>query len=143
MIRAQPMDAVVLIGSISAQYAPHQAVFGTAAACASSGSAYTPTPAITASTFLPTAGAVALFILVIGGFLGPAECTADVADTRELGVDAIVGPREIDTFQALDTDGKILGIAASYQQNGHDRIGFNTDAPVVPQEELPCPMPTR
>lgn len=29
------LDAVVLIGSISAQYAPHQAVFGTAAACAS------------------------------------------------------------------------------------------------------------
>jgi imidazolonepropionase-like amidohydrolase len=59
------------------------------------------------------------------------------AYAKALGVDAIVGPREIDTFQALDTDGKILGIAASYQQNGHDRIGFNTDAPVVPQEELP------
>ncbi|MDP3193694.1 LysE/ArgO family amino acid transporter [Tabrizicola sp.] len=29
------LDAVVLIGSISAQYAPHQAVFGVAAACAS------------------------------------------------------------------------------------------------------------
>ncbi len=29
------LDTVVLIGSISAQYAPHQAVFGLAAACAS------------------------------------------------------------------------------------------------------------
>lgn len=29
------LDTVVLIGSISAQYAPHQAVFGVAAACAS------------------------------------------------------------------------------------------------------------
>jgi imidazolonepropionase-like amidohydrolase len=59
------------------------------------------------------------------------------AYAKEIGVNAIVGPREIDSFSALDTDGKILGIAASYQQNGHDMIGFNTDAPVVPQEELP------
>ncbi len=56
---------------------------------------------------------------------------------NDLGVDAILGPRSIDTFQALDTDGKILGIAASYQQNGHERVGFNTDSPVIPQEELP------
>jgi imidazolonepropionase-like amidohydrolase len=56
----------------------------------------------------------------------------------EIGVPAIVGPREIDAPSGtLDTDGKILGIAASYQQNGHGQIGFNTDAPVVPEEELP------
>jgi len=59
------------------------------------------------------------------------------AYARDLGVDAIVGPREIDLFTSLDTDGKILGIAASYQQNGHDKVGFNTDSPVIPQEELP------
>ncbi len=56
----------------------------------------------------------------------------------ELGVDAILGPRAIDLPSSiLDTDGKILGIAASYQQNGHPNIGFNTDSPVIPQEELP------
>jgi len=56
----------------------------------------------------------------------------------ELGVDAILGPRAIDAPSSiLDTDGKILGIAASYQQNGHPNIGFNTDSPVIPQEELP------
>lgn len=57
---------------------------------------------------------------------------------RDLGVDAILGPRAIDPpSPILDTDGKILGIAASYQQNGHPNVGFNTDSPVVPQEELP------
>lgn len=56
---------------------------------------------------------------------------------EELGVAAIVGPREADhPSPVLDTDGKILGIAASYQQNGHTQVGFNTDSPVVPQEEL-------
>jgi imidazolonepropionase-like amidohydrolase len=56
----------------------------------------------------------------------------------ELGVPAIVGPREIDAPSGtLDTDGKILGIAASYQKNGHGQVGFNTDSPVVPEEELP------
>jgi imidazolonepropionase-like amidohydrolase len=55
---------------------------------------------------------------------------------RDIGVDAILGPRAIDLFNSLDTDGKILGIAASYQQNGHPNVGFNTDSPVIPQEEL-------
>ncbi len=56
----------------------------------------------------------------------------------DLGVDAILGPRAVDLPSSiLDTDGKILGIAASYQQNGHPHIGFNTDSPVIPQEELP------
>jgi imidazolonepropionase-like amidohydrolase len=55
----------------------------------------------------------------------------------DLGVDAILGPRAVDLpSPILDTDGKILGIAASYQQNGHPHIGFNTDSPVIPQEEL-------
>ncbi|MCY2959212.1 MAG: amidohydrolase family protein [Planctomycetota bacterium] len=57
---------------------------------------------------------------------------------RDLGVDAILGPRAIDPpSPILDTDGKILGIAASYQEGGHPNIGFNTDSPVIPQEELP------
>jgi imidazolonepropionase-like amidohydrolase len=31
----------------------------------------------------------------------------------------------------------LLGIASEYQKRGHKRIGFNTDAPVIPGEELP------
>ncbi|MBL8863700.1 MAG: amidohydrolase family protein [Planctomycetes bacterium] len=59
------------------------------------------------------------------------------AFANELGVDAILGPRAVDLpSPILDTDGKILGIAAEYQRNGHTRIGFNTDSPVLPQEEL-------
>ena len=62
------------------------------------------------------------------------------------GVNAILGPRGIAThiareyrpgmFIGVDTDGKIVGMAAAYQERGHTRIGFNTDSPVVPQEEL-------
>jgi imidazolonepropionase-like amidohydrolase len=61
---------------------------------------------------------------------------------QELGVPAILGPRaiEIPTRQFIQWTGSnpeaILGIAAMYQKNGHKQIGFNTDAPVVPEEEL-------
>jgi len=56
----------------------------------------------------------------------------------ELGVNAIVGPREIDVpgGRALDYDGRIVGIAGEYQARGMRAVGFNTDAPVVPQEDL-------
>ncbi len=61
---------------------------------------------------------------------------------EELGVPAIVGPRSVDTA----TRGMInwsrnrlegfRGVAAGWQANGHTRIGFNTDAPVIPGEDL-------
>jgi imidazolonepropionase-like amidohydrolase len=58
---------------------------------------------------------------------------------EELGVPAILGPRSA-SFQSkgrgFDHDGRMVGIAAEYQQRGHTRIGFNTDAPVIPQETL-------
>lgn len=57
---------------------------------------------------------------------------------EEKGVPAILGPRGIsrhyDSF--IDTDGKILGVAAEYQREGHTRVGFNTDSPIVPQDHL-------
>jgi imidazolonepropionase-like amidohydrolase len=59
---------------------------------------------------------------------------------QQLGVPAIVGPRELDgTIVPLcpGTDGKFVGIAAGYQQAGHQQIGFNTDSPIIPEEELP------
>jgi imidazolonepropionase-like amidohydrolase len=59
---------------------------------------------------------------------------------QELGVQAIIGPRELDgTIWQLSpgSDGKYIGIAAGYQQAGHKMIGFNTDSPIVPEEELP------
>ncbi len=66
--------------------------------------------------------------------------TAELA--VESGVNAIVGPREIEipTRQFIQWTGSnpeaILGIAAEYQKRGMKNIGFNTDAPVVPEEEL-------
>ena len=62
---------------------------------------------------------------------------------QDIGVSAILGPRaiEIPTRQFIQWTGSnpeaILGIAAEYQKAGHTMIGFNTDAPVVPEEELP------
>ncbi len=55
------------------------------------------------------------------------------------GVNAILGPRAIQAPRPpmVDTDGAIVGVAAGYQSRGHKMIGFNTDAPVIPQEELP------
>ena len=61
---------------------------------------------------------------------------------QEMGVPAILGPRSVD----WPNDGLIRwiglaperaqGSAAGYQSLGHTQIGFNTDAPVMPQEEL-------
>jgi imidazolonepropionase-like amidohydrolase len=56
-----------------------------------------------------------------------------------LGVPAILGPRNFSSEvpgRGIDADGRIDGIAGRYQEQGHSTIGFNTDAPVVPQEEL-------
>jgi len=57
---------------------------------------------------------------------------------KEFGVGAILGPREIMAPRAprFDTDGRIEGTAWGFQEQGMVDIGFNTDAPVVPQEEL-------
>lgn len=66
-----------------------------------------------------------------GGFLATPEA-------ERLGIAAIVGPREVDTPEGRHyTDGAILSCAGEYQQRGLSKIGFNTDAPVVPAEELP------
>ena len=58
---------------------------------------------------------------------------------EEAGVPAILGPRGImpPYGQRMDTDGRILGMAAEYQRRGHTRIGFNTDAPVIPAQYYP------
>ena len=58
---------------------------------------------------------------------------------ESLGVGAILGPREVmwPRPPSFDTDGQVQGTAWGFQKLGHTRIGFNTDAPVVPQEELP------
>lgn len=59
---------------------------------------------------------------------------------EEHGVAAIIGPRSIsytNKGRGFNHDGKIVGVAGAYQAAGHTRVGFNTDSPVVPQEELP------
>jgi imidazolonepropionase-like amidohydrolase len=57
---------------------------------------------------------------------------------QKMGVNAIIGPREIETptGRFFDTDGQIQGIAAEYQKRGHTMIGFNTDSPVVDEHQL-------
>jgi hypothetical protein len=60
----------------------------------------------------------------------------------QYGVPAIIGPRSIDTtsaiFQRITSarEPGIRGLAAEWQALGQKAIGFNTDSPVVPQEEL-------
>jgi len=62
---------------------------------------------------------------------------------QELGVAAILGPRAIDAPTPLmqgwagTNPERIQGVAAGYQEGGLEMIGFNTDSPVIPQEELP------
>jgi imidazolonepropionase-like amidohydrolase len=57
----------------------------------------------------------------------------------EYGVGVILGPREIyiPAPPRFDTDGRFEGTAWGWEQHGVTEIGFNTDAPVVPQEDLP------
>jgi|FLOH01.1.fsa_nt_gi imidazolonepropionase-like amidohydrolase len=62
---------------------------------------------------------------------------------EELGVKAIVGPRNVDTPDRgfmnwagnIEAEG-FRGVAAGYQQAGHKWVGFNTDAPVIMDEEF-------
>jgi hypothetical protein len=58
---------------------------------------------------------------------------------EDIGVAAILGPREVlwPRPPRYDTDGRVEASSWGFQKLGHTRIGFNTDAPVVPQEELP------
>lgn len=54
----------------------------------------------------------------------------------EAGLDniqAVVGPRQ---FYFDNTQRKVHGIAARWWQGGVTELGINTDAPVIPQEEL-------
>ncbi|MCC7169686.1 MAG: amidohydrolase family protein [Planctomycetes bacterium] len=62
--------------------------------------------------------------------------TAPLAE--KLGVSGILGPRNVDMPRlfGMDTDGQWQGIAAEYQKRGLKKIGFNTDSPVIPEEEL-------
>jgi len=61
---------------------------------------------------------------------------------QETGVPAIVGPRSADTPArgminwCKNKHEGFRGVAAGYQERGLEMIGFNTDAPVIPQEEL-------
>lgn len=61
---------------------------------------------------------------------------------QEMGVQAMLGPRNVDfpNDRLIRWVGvapeRAQGIAAGYQSEGLQMIGFNTDAPVMPQEEL-------
>lgn len=49
------------------------------------------------------------------------------------GIPVMAGPRG---FWYEPADGQIKGIVAEYDQRGMEMLGVNTDAPVIPQEEL-------
>lgn len=53
---------------------------------------------------------------------------------KERDMYAIVGPRE---FHFDGRDRTINGCAARFAEQGIKRLGINTDAPVIPQEDLP------
>ena len=71
----------------------------------------------------------------IGGWLA-----GDLA--AKYGVPAIVGPRSLDaTARGMinwcrNKHEGMRGVAAGYQERGVEMLGFNTDAPVIPQESL-------
>ena len=65
------------------------------------------------------------------------------AMAQERGVNAICGPRSVDPplprgmmYWARNKHEGFRGVAAGYQQLGHQNVGFNTDSPVIPQETL-------
>lgn len=62
---------------------------------------------------------------------------------ESLGVPAILGPRNVDTpsrgfmrWAANIQEEGFLGVAAGYQAAGNTHIGFNTDAPIISDEEF-------
>jgi len=63
-------------------------------------------------------------------------------EAERRGVPAICGPRSIDTVArgfmnwAHNGEEGFRGVAAGYQQMGNTQVGFNTDSPVIPQEQL-------
>ncbi|TDJ72255.1 MAG: hypothetical protein E2O39_07080 [Planctomycetota bacterium] len=63
------------------------------------------------------------------------------AHAERIGVPAILGPRQMQAPRPpfIDTDGRINGVAAMYQEGGHTMVGFNTDCVGfggIGQEEL-------
>jgi imidazolonepropionase-like amidohydrolase len=61
----------------------------------------------------------------------------------KMGVPAICGPRSIEprsrgmiNWAHHGYEG-VRGVAAGYQERGMDMVGFNTDSPIIPQEQLP------
>ncbi|MBI4565786.1 MAG: amidohydrolase family protein [Planctomycetes bacterium] len=51
------------------------------------------------------------------------------------GLPANIGPRLYD-FRILVDEGKVYGIPTKYREAGVERLSLNTDAPVIPQEDL-------
>ena len=64
------------------------------------------------------------------------------AEAEKREIFGVLGPRNVDppTRSMIGWAGsapeRMQGVAAGYQSQGFTRIGFNTDSPVIPQEEL-------
>ncbi len=64
------------------------------------------------------------------------------AEAEKREIFGVLGPRNVDPPSrsmiawAGSAPERMQGVAAGYQAQGFTRIGFNTDSPVIPQEEL-------
>ncbi len=64
------------------------------------------------------------------------------AEAEKREIFGVLGPRNVDPPSrsmigwAGSAPERMQGVAAGYQSQGFTRIGFNTDSPVIPQEEL-------
>ena len=65
--------------------------------------------------------------------VGPVVCRFENDGPRHAGVWTIQGPRQ---YHFDSTARRMIGNASGWWKNGVRRLGINTDAPVVPQEEL-------
>ncbi len=103
-------------------------------------SAHTQIYQVVLTTITMVKGELDLDVYIDHGTIGGWKTGAIAA---EYGVAAICGPRTVDTplrgFQRITraTEPGFRGVAAGYQELGHPDVGFNTDSPVIPQEELP------
>ncbi|MFT5289455.1 MAG: imidazolonepropionase-like amidohydrolase [Planctomycetota bacterium] len=115
---------------------PHYDIFRELLAGRAQISAHTQQAQVVASTIRLAKIIAGLPVFIDHGTMD-AFRVAHYAEEHE--VPAILGPRSISSQnkgRGYGHDGKILGVAAEYQRRGHTRIGFNTDAPVIPAEEL-------
>jgi imidazolonepropionase-like amidohydrolase len=102
-------------------------------------STHTQVAQVVMMTILMIRGEFGIDVFIDHGEFGGYEYAALA---QQMGVPAILGPRNVDcpergimTWVGIDPE-RFEGLAAAYVERGKMQVGFNTDAPVMPQEEL-------